>query len=171
MKAIKLILVIGPPRSGTSVTARILHEKLGVCMGHHLVQGNPGNPKGFYEDSKYVRMIVNKKLTELSEALNHGCKIVGVKSPELAFTNFAELNPDLVIRTTRELMLNAGSLEKYRQPKISLGEAMLLVEQYHRNIYDEVRRGYLPNHLIDLTHLREEDDIEKELFEAYEKAL
>ena len=41
------VIVVGTGRSGTSSVARILHEKLEVCMGHHLKMQAPG---GAYED-------------------------------------------------------------------------------------------------------------------------
>jgi hypothetical protein len=42
-------VVLGCPRSGTSLAAGLLH-RLGVCMGEHLVGPHPMNPRGFYED-------------------------------------------------------------------------------------------------------------------------
>ena len=44
------ILVIGIARSGTSTVARILHEELGVSMGHDFPDPDDNNPKGYYED-------------------------------------------------------------------------------------------------------------------------
>ena len=132
----KIVLVMGPPRSGTSVTARILHEKLGVCMGHNLVQGNPGNPKGFYEDFKYVSAIARKDLQELCNALyvGHGCEVIGIKSPELAFFNVGLLAPNLIIRTVRPALYIAQSLVRYRRPTPTLDEALAIVENYEKHI-------------------------------------
>lgn len=45
-----MILVLGTGRCGTSEVARILHEDLGVHMGHAFHIGDQFNPKGYYED-------------------------------------------------------------------------------------------------------------------------
>ena len=42
-------IVAGPPRSGTSLTAGILH-RLGISMGSRLLPAAPMNPKGFFMD-------------------------------------------------------------------------------------------------------------------------
>lgn len=45
-----MILVLGTGRTGTSEVARILHDELGVSMGHAFHIGDEFNPKGYYED-------------------------------------------------------------------------------------------------------------------------
>jgi len=49
----KPVTVIGMHRSGTSVTAGILH-KLGVNMGENMISGNKHNPDGYFEDKNVV---------------------------------------------------------------------------------------------------------------------
>lgn len=49
-------LVIGTGRCGTSTVARILHEKLGVCMGHSFIPPDKNGPDGYYEDEKFVSL-------------------------------------------------------------------------------------------------------------------
>lgn len=48
-------IVAGPPRSGTSLIAGVLH-KLGICMGveSEFLRANANNPSGYYEDSQMV---------------------------------------------------------------------------------------------------------------------
>lgn len=46
------VLVLGPPRSGTSATAGILH-RLGFFMGQRLLPAAPMNPLGFYQDEDF----------------------------------------------------------------------------------------------------------------------
>lgn len=46
------VLVTGVGRSGTSAVARVLHEQLGVCMGHDLPKPKRANPEGSYEDKE-----------------------------------------------------------------------------------------------------------------------
>lgn len=47
------VAVVGPPRSGTSAVAGLLHQ-MGVHMGDELLPANVHNPKGFYEDLDFV---------------------------------------------------------------------------------------------------------------------
>jgi len=49
-------LVLGTGRCGTSTTARILHEKLGVFMGESFLPPDENNPDGYYEDSEFVSL-------------------------------------------------------------------------------------------------------------------
>lgn len=48
------VIVIGPPRSGTSAVARVLHEDMGVCMGLDFRPPNEHNPEGSYEDHRFI---------------------------------------------------------------------------------------------------------------------
>ena len=48
------IIVVGPPRSGTSCIARILQEKLGVMMDEGPISRGPENPNGYYEDHRLL---------------------------------------------------------------------------------------------------------------------
>lgn len=50
-----MLLVLGPHRSGTSLTARML-ECLGAKHSCHLLPPQPDNPKGFFEDADVVRL-------------------------------------------------------------------------------------------------------------------
>jgi len=50
------IIVIGPPRSGTSVIARLLQESLGVMMDEGPIRKDILNPNGFYEDHRLVKI-------------------------------------------------------------------------------------------------------------------
>lgn len=101
-------IVIGPGRSGTSTVARILHEQLGVCMGHYLKMQLPG---GAYEDylaHGLTRMLVADALTAeewlrvMSES--HGHHSWGAKDPWFLYWSVGQLkqlDPGLVIRTWR----------------------------------------------------------------------
>lgn len=48
------VIIVGPPRSGTSAVARVLHEQMGVCMGLNFVKPNKHNSNGFYEDADFI---------------------------------------------------------------------------------------------------------------------
>lgn len=49
----KCILVLGLPRSGTSMIAGILHH-LGVFMGNQLTPADKRNPNGFFENLHFI---------------------------------------------------------------------------------------------------------------------
>jgi hypothetical protein len=49
----KCVIVLGPPRSGTSAIAGMLHQ-MGVHMGDNLMPANRYNPLGFFEDLDFV---------------------------------------------------------------------------------------------------------------------
>lgn len=48
-------LVVGQPRSGTSLLARMLHEA-GIPFGERLLPGNPMNPGGFFVDAEFEEL-------------------------------------------------------------------------------------------------------------------
>jgi len=50
------IVVLGAPRTGTSMAAGIVY-RLGVMMGIHLEPPGPHNPKGYYEDQDIQRAL------------------------------------------------------------------------------------------------------------------
>ena len=56
MEKIKTIVVLGMHRSATSMTARSLHKSNEVFMGEKLLLGLPDNPKGHYEDTKFLNL-------------------------------------------------------------------------------------------------------------------
>lgn len=55
MPASQTIIVLGPPRSGTSMTAGLL-ARLGVDMGN-IRKPDAENPTGYYEDSDYLKLV------------------------------------------------------------------------------------------------------------------
>ena len=71
----KTVVVLGPPRSGTSTVAGLLHI-LGVDMGR-LRPPNPDNPKGFFEDKDFLFL-----MDDIFEAANPGSS--GFKPPNLS---------------------------------------------------------------------------------------
>ena len=48
------VIVVGSPRSGTSVVARLLHERLGIMMDEGPIKKDALNPQGYYEDERLV---------------------------------------------------------------------------------------------------------------------
>lgn len=60
------MIVIGPPRSGTSVIARLLQENLDVMMDEGPIKKDKHNPSGYYEDHRLVK-------------INHESNLRGIK--------------------------------------------------------------------------------------------
>ena len=131
------VAVVGPPRSGTSAVAGLLHH-MGVHMGYQLLEANVHNPKGFYEDLDFVD--INAKLLngvedplieprwsdELRSEFTHlvrrkvaAHELWGVKDPRLCMT-FSDLEAELksagcelrVITTLRAVHHSVNSLKK-----------------------------------------------------------
>lgn len=117
------VIVVGIGRSGTSTTARILHQRLGVCMGHEFLETSglkkSRNPLGFWEE-QYEHMTGATKLLAKGRVtseewvrhldaahVHYGCesRLRGYKHPRLANIASAEIwramNPLLVIKTWR----------------------------------------------------------------------
>ncbi|MGM0876124.1 MAG: sulfotransferase family protein [Bacillota bacterium] len=55
MNKSKLFLVLCLHRSGSSATAGVMHH-LGIHMGDHLFKPDQANPKGYFENSKFVEL-------------------------------------------------------------------------------------------------------------------
>jgi len=162
------ILVMGPPRSCTSVTARILHEKLGVCMGLNLVAGNEGNPFGFYEDYDYVKAIKADNVPNLVNALARcTSEKYGIKSPDLAFFDSDQLRPDLIIRTVRPILSLTDSLMRWYKPAPTATEALSLIEKYEKSI--DIWCKKYPFYRIEYDGYRDDTDIAQELSKCLQK--
>lgn len=48
-------IILGTPRSGTSLLAGLLHH-MGIFMGEAFLEPNPMNPRGFYQDVDFERI-------------------------------------------------------------------------------------------------------------------
>lgn len=133
------ILVMGMARSGTSMTAGILHN-LGIDMGP-TIAGNLFNRKGYYEDMEFVNLHCGvigtthmdyiKKIQDYDEGLpaewleyygtlirkRETSQLWGLKDPRLFFFigDFLDLlGSNLkVIRVTRDPQAIAKSLKRY----------------------------------------------------------
>ena len=53
------IIVVGHPRSGTSVVARLLQQRLDIMMNPKVILYGEVNPKGYYEDPVLVKINVD----------------------------------------------------------------------------------------------------------------
>lgn len=106
------VIVIGTGRSGTSTIARILHEKLGVCMGHYFKIQKRGGTHEDYMAHAFNRMVSDGSLSAkawlsiMSKCHNEhwACKRWGAKDPWFLYWPMSKLrwlNPGLIVRTWR----------------------------------------------------------------------
>lgn len=56
-QAMKTVVILGAPRSGTSMTAGIL-SRMGVDLGR-LRKPDAENPRGYYEDWDFIKLMIN----------------------------------------------------------------------------------------------------------------
>ena len=140
-------------------------------MGHNLYPGNPGNPLGFYEDSVIVEALKTRNVETVIAAIKkvHSPRerVIGVKSPELAFIDMSALNPDLVIRTKRSIRDIARSLERWQQPKINTSQAYAMARYYERMIDANLEKVSCRKvYSILLSTLQSDSDLATELRDA-----
>lgn len=82
-----IFLVTGTGRSGTSYVARLMHERVGVCMGYEFIPANQRNPYGYYEDKEVVQFNKNwyeNPLYEWSKIRAFRNSTFGIKDPRIA---------------------------------------------------------------------------------------
>lgn len=178
-----MILVMGVGRSGTSTVARILHTRLGVCMGHHpyLERPSKGQPIGSYEDLEmnYATKdllagnisVANWTTLFKNQHRLEDCKepFIGCKVTHLAALNPKQLegiNPRLVIRTLRPKELTVASLEKYRDRKVDWAKFYDEREASMMRLQLETNVPFFTIGFFD--RVREDDDIEEQLKECLE---
>lgn len=97
----KCVIVLTPPRSGSSAISGVLHQ-LGVCMGTHLLAASVENPAGFFEDMSLLNLhkqmldycwhnpgppYVNALLPQYRQQIAQRAKqpLWGIKDPRLCF--------------------------------------------------------------------------------------
>ena len=128
------VVVTGTGRSGTSFTAYVLQERLGVCMAHSfdpptkkVARGYPYKVGGYEERSMLAltdRFVNDRDWRESGwlstfSALHEGCEgLVGIKQWRLAgasLEHWKHINPGLVVRTFRPEEPTVRSMVRYRR--------------------------------------------------------
>lgn len=123
------VVIVGTGRSGTSTVARILHERVGVCMGHFLKSPNAANPQGFYEDylEHGLMLMVTQDIIGIDELMrcvsdsHNDCKLWGFKDPwfiHLPQQAMKAINPRVVIRTWRPI---EDTVKSWMRKEITIG--------------------------------------------------
>jgi hypothetical protein len=69
-----MILVLGTGRSGTSEVAQILHDDLGVHMGHAFHLGDQYNPQGYFEDREVQALHLSYHMMHLDHIDNENMR-------------------------------------------------------------------------------------------------
>jgi len=121
------ILVIGSPRSGTSVVAGVLHH-LGVDMGKFYIRPDTQNPTGYFEDADIVKNDMNsydndreKWGVRFMELTKDRRDPWGFKTPTLCVT----------IKDVRENLEKRGFIPRYIYVKRNLENNIKALEKHH----------------------------------------
>ena len=124
------VVVVGVGRSGTTNTARIVHEYFKVCMGHRFAIPSTALPHGGYEDERLIaksrglaekhRLNAHEWIEQWEKSHNrHGCKALFKGTKQTALCNatrdmWLSIRPELIIRTHRPEELVVASMLKWR---------------------------------------------------------
>jgi hypothetical protein len=147
----KCILVIGTPRSGTSLCAGVLHA-LGVSMGQRFQEPSEMNPRGFWVDLDFDEPLHNinmdnwpPKVTAehaqvYRELIRQRCdnkSLWGVKQlwTGLTWPLFSEQADVRVVRTVREAAVSKKSLASWTG---HAPQAISMIIEHCRKLADEV---------------------------------
>lgn len=173
----RYVLVTGTGRSGTSTIARILHERLGVCMGHTFIKATglkkTRNPLGFWEEVHERTEKMTKGLAKGTVSVEqwrcyldaahdrHRCrsKLRGYKHPRLAEIpsekTWKALDPLLVIEAWRPRELVMQSMI-YASPKNVTG----CIDRYHlrRTNMDRYLKG-VPVFVLKFERVLSDDEV------------
>lgn len=145
------ILILGPGRSGTSTTARILHDRFRVCFGHHPLIG-----LRFHGDPMYEHPEIKRALHAVTHARERdrdihwwhdlvledhsharcSAPLIGVKLLDLALLRtdqILSLDPRLIVRTIRGRESCVRAWMRYN-PSLGRSRAQRYVDARERGI-------------------------------------
>jgi hypothetical protein len=179
------VVVLGASKSGTSVTAGILHH-LGVHMGSDLRPPDDRNPRGYFEDGDFLRlndrilrsadgeawippplesvMAVGPQfeegITSIIRARDEARTVWGwkVTTTCLTFGLFAPyLRSPRVVTVVRNPLDTARSAVEHRRGRIDLVEALRVMSVFQAAMFESLRRvPEIPVFIIDYTSLLRE---------------
>lgn len=102
VKQMKTVIVLGAPRSGTSMTAGVLNL-LGVSMGR-VRQPDPLNPTGYFEDREFLKLADDVLSAAMPGA--HGFRLPPPEALEVVRGRFDDRIQELTARRMRECSSN-----------------------------------------------------------------
>jgi hypothetical protein len=120
------VIVTGVGRTGTTNTARILHNHFGICMGHNFTPAYEPLPDGGYEELsmlKWSHQLVEKPEANVDDwtaqyAMVHpDCDHHGIKQTVLSLATYEQIaliGPKLLVTTSRPEEPTVRSLMKWR---------------------------------------------------------
>lgn len=161
------VLVLGTGRSGTSVVARILHERLGVPMGDRLPEPSRANPRGAYEDLDFRELHVAHLNGQLSRTAfeARAAELLAARSPPwgLKDPRICHLLDFYLPRLPdADLIVCRRDLEAVARSAASVGAGSLQVQREEmatraRKLATALRdRGHLA---LDMNDRRSEDEL------------
>jgi hypothetical protein len=113
-------IVVGTGRSGTSTTARILHE-MGICMGHHLKMAKDGHHEDYLAHGLNLMIcygsVTPARWLQVMSDSHANCKRWGAKDPWFLYWSheyLKQLAPQLIIRTWRPIEESIASWARVR---------------------------------------------------------
>ncbi len=142
-----MIFVTGTGRSGTSITAEILHET-GVCMGHDLnVQC-----EDMIIRHQHLGKLLRGKVQSFIQAIQDVHKDAGCKAKEIGFKHpllcgvsqvtWLELNPRVIYLCTREKKATIKSMVNFRKGKQKIA-SYPLVESFYLKRINQIKSNIL----------------------------
>jgi hypothetical protein len=183
----KTVIVLGAPRSGTSMTAGVLNL-LGVSMGR-VRQPDPLNPTGYFEDREFLKLADDVFSTAMPGA--HGFRLPPPEAIERVRRGFEDRIRELTARRVLEcsgnmwgwkacgvslfadeflpftpnphvvvVLRNPASVaksvvsyvrheeKKHMYQELSLVEALRVIGQYERSIYNFIDRHPEIPHMV-----------------------
>ena len=125
-------LVLGTPRSGTSLVSGILHT-LGINMGDDLMDGDEMNPAGYFQDWEFEELFSDLEFMPLSIPQDHPDRVklrqiisrnfasksmwgVKLRLAPLVLDEFLGLGQVKIIVTNRTITKSIASLQRWSEP-------------------------------------------------------
>jgi hypothetical protein len=102
VEQMKTVIVLGAPRSGTSMTAGVLNL-LGVAMGH-VRRPDPLNPTGYFEDREFLKLADDVFSAAMPGA--HGFRLPPPEALEQVRGHFDDRIQELTTRRMQECSSN-----------------------------------------------------------------
>ena len=174
------VVVIGPPRSGTSVIARLLQEELGVMMDEGPIAKRPQNPDGLYEDKELIRIneiAMRGWKPEVENKMNmqwatQFAAFVANRMQRYDRWGFKDPRMVALIPWMKQFLIDAIWIVPIRKQKdiaksliTKFGMPSAMARLSVQKSYKLIKDGLGRCHEIDLTYIRKDNDLVCELQE------
>lgn len=129
-------IVSGPPRSGTSLVAGILH-KLGVSMGSRFPSANDNNPTGFWVDLELEGLAWDIQLNRDKDALDKLVAAIAARDATGQDWGVKTQFGDFMAKTIRKHSANAVKVITTMRDAAKSKESMRLMSNTKASLRDE----------------------------------